>query len=63
MRLVIVEVASVVVELRCRIYMTSHLSDEAVSDDIIGSIYSGYVPFHRVELIATAFSGRGCVID
>ena len=31
--------------------MTSHLSD-----DVIGSICSGYVPFHTVELIATAFS-------
>ena len=29
--------------------MTSHLSD-----DVIGSICSGYVPFHTVELIATA---------
>ena len=24
--------------------------------DVIGPIYSGYVPFHTVELIATAFS-------
>ena len=34
----------VVVELRSRIYMTSLLSD-----DVIGSIYSGYVPFRLVE--------------